>query len=43
MKDYRLLLCIVRRDQYESYLNMFKSNLRKVTSGNDNKHTTIQL
>lgn len=25
MKDYRLLLCIVRRDQYESYLNMFKS------------------
>ena len=25
MKDYRLLLCIVKRDQYESYLNMLKS------------------
>lgn len=25
MKDYRLLMCIVKRDQYESYLNMLKS------------------
>lgn len=25
MKDYRLLLCIVKRDQYESYLNMLTS------------------
>ena len=25
MKDYRLLLCIVKRDQYESYRNMLNS------------------
>ena len=25
MKDYRLLMCIVKRDQYESFLNMPKS------------------
>lgn len=24
MKDYRLLMCIVKRDQYESYLTMLQ-------------------